>query len=59
MNELSVCGSTDSVGICDGIIETIVTKSRRYSDSIAINIVRRSDDIGVDNGTVVDAPCNT
>lgn len=58
MDVLSGGGGTDAVGICNGIVETIVAKTLWYYDSKGIDIVRRSDDIGMDDGTAVDVPGN-
>ena len=58
MDVLSGSGGADAVGICNGIVQTIVAQILRNFDSIAIGIVRRSDDIGMGDGIAVDAPDN-
>ena len=58
MDVLSGSGGADSVGICNGIEQTIVAQILWYYDSRGINIVRRCDDIGMGDGIAVDAPGN-
>ena len=58
MDVLSGSGGADSIGICNSVVQTIVAQILRYYDSRGINIVRRSDDIGMGDGIAVDAPGN-